>query len=34
LPADDIVLFYVVTAVNSSGESPAGKARVIMSHCP
>jgi fibronectin type 3 domain-containing protein len=34
LPADGAVLFYVVTAVNGSGESPAGNARVITSHCP
>jgi hypothetical protein len=33
-PEGDAVLFYVVTAVNGTGESPAGEARVIMSHCP
>jgi hypothetical protein len=34
LPADHAVLFYVVTAVNSSGESSAGETRVITIHCP
>jgi hypothetical protein len=34
VPSDGVVLYYVVTAVNSSGESSAGGARVIVSHCP
>ena len=34
LPEADAVFFYVVTAVNSSGESPAGEERIVATPCP